>query len=208
MIEIKNLEKKYRDKVVFCNFSLSIQRNSIVGLYGRSGTGKTTLLNLIGGLEVPDSGDILVDDKKLTRSLSELADYRRTYLGIIPQSFALLNFKSAFYNISLPLIGKRGKEEIEKEIGTLSEKLEIKSLLTNKPTELSAGERQRVAIARAVITKPAIILADEPTSALDETTQGIVKNLFLQEQKRGCTIVFSSHNKAFGAFADEIVQLP
>lgn len=208
MIKIENLGKKYREKVVFSNFSLSIERNSIVGLYGRSGSGKTTLLNLIGGLDVPDTGDILMNNKKLTKSLSELADYRRTYLGIIPQSFALLNFKSAFYNIALPLIGKRGKEEIEKEIGILSEKLEIDSLLKNKPTELSAGERQRVAIARAVITKPAIILADEPTSALDETTQSIVKDLFLQEQKRGCTIIFSSHNKTFGGFSDEIVQLP
>lgn len=78
----------------------------------------------------------------------------------------------------------------------------------NNPTELSAGERQRVAIARAVITEPDIILADEPTSALDETTQSIVKDLFLQERERGCTIVFSSHNKKFGSFSDEIIQLP
>ncbi|QNK42319.1 ABC transporter ATP-binding protein [Caproicibacter fermentans] len=208
MIEMKNLVKKYGGKVVFSNFSLSIQQSSIVGLYGRSGSGKTTLLNLIGGLDLPDSGDILVNHKKLTKSLSELANYRRTYLGIVPQSFALLNFKSAFYNIALPLIGKAGKEEIEKEIEILSEKLGIKSLLTNRPTELSAGERQRVAIARAVITKPAVILADEPTSALDETTQSIIKDLFLQEQNRGCTIIFSSHNKTFGEFADKIIQLP
>jgi len=207
IIKIKDMKKVFGKKTVFSEFSISMPENKIIGLYGRSGTGKTTLLNLIAGLDVPDNGEIVVNDKILSKSLSELAEYRRTTLGIVPQSFALLNFKDAFYNISLPLIGKKRKEEISEEIYKITEKLQIKSLLGSKPTELSAGERQRVAIARAIITSPKIILADEPTSALDEVTQDIVKNIFLQEKQRGATIIFSSHNEKLKDMADEIISL-
>ena len=206
-IEIDNVDKRYNEIIILKGFSLSVKSGQIIGLYGRSGKGKTTLLNLISGLEVPDSGDIILDGKKLPKSMTKLAEYRRANLGIVPQSFALLNYKSVEYNIALPLIGIKDKREIEKEIRLLAEMLEISRILKKRPLEISEGERQRTAIARAVITNPRIILADEPTSALDETSQEIVQNLFNESRSKGATIIFSSHNKHFGHFADAIVEL-
>jgi len=207
-IEIRDITKKYKTKYVFQGFSLTISDNQIVGLYGRSGTGKSTLLSLMAGLDIPEAGSIHVDGEPLPHSFAKLAEYRRRKLGIVPQSFMLLHYKTVFYNIALPFLYSKEKENLKQKITQLAEELEIAHLLEKKPTELSEGERQRVAISRAVITNPEMILADEPTSALDEMTQALVKNLFLNQKKRGATIIFSSHNKLFGDFADEIVELP
>lgn len=195
MIEFKNVCKKYGEVEALENINLTINDGEIFGLVGQSGAGKSTLLRTINQLEHISSGDILIDGKSIInlskRELREL----RTKIGMIFQSFALLETQTVYNNIALPLKCHHfKKDDIKKRVLELADIVGISDKLDKKPRELSGGQKQRVAIARSLALNPKIILCDEATSALDPiTTKSILELLKEINKKAGITIVIVTH---------------
>lgn len=213
-IEVKDLTKKYTKKsvdiIALDDISFEINKGEFLSIVGRSGSGKSTFLNLIGGLDTPTSGDIVIDNISL-RSMSKKAqeEYRRFTVGMIFQSFNLITYKSALENVKLPMIFS----EIPKKART-EKALELLSIvgLQNRtdhiPAEMSGGEAQRVAIARALSNNPKIILADEPTGNLDSKTSVQIINILKELNRSGITIIMITHEKEIAKSAsDRIITL-
>lgn len=199
MIEIKRLSKDYivnqRTVHALNNVDLSIQKGEIFGIFGVSGAGKTSLLRSINLLDRPTAGEVHVDGVNiLTLSANELRQYRRQ-VGMIFQQFNLLESRTAFENIALPLeLLKKSKSTIQQEVRQLLEWIHLEKHQHHYPRELSGGQKQRVAIARALITQPKILLSDEATSALDpRSTLSILRLLKKINRELGVTIVLITH---------------
>lgn len=204
-IEIKNLYKKYENVTVLddINFSQEIKSTAIIG---PSGGGKSTLLRIIGGLITYSSGEIYLDEKKLTNNEKELYDYRKD-IGFVFQSNGLFEHFTALENIILPLIEVH-KIEREKAISIAEDLLDKFGLLSSKdkyPNELSGGQNQRISIARAVSIKPKLLLLDEPTSALDPEYTTEVLNMLKDLQKEGIKMMIVTHELGFAKHACEDV---
>jgi ABC-type lipoprotein export system ATPase subunit len=174
MIRIDNITKQYQSKhttvTAIHDLSLSIGARGLVFLVGRSGCGKTTLLNLIGGMDEVTSGEITVAGRSLSRfSPKEYDAYRNTFVGFVFQDFNLIEELTVAENLgfALELQGKKPSDAAIEEVLT---QVEMAGMGGRYPKELSGGQKQRIAIARALIKKPRLLLADEPTGALDETT--------------------------------------
>lgn len=199
MINFQNLVKKFvtpKAEVVALNkVNLSINDGEIFGIIGLSGAGKSTLLRTINGLEIPDSGDVVVNDTRVN-SLSELdlLNYRKE-IGMIFQHFNLFNSKTVRNNIAFPLeLLKWSKEEIDERVTALASWIGLEEKLDAYPSQLSGGQKQRVAIARALANHPKILLCDEATSALDPlTTENILNLLKKINEEFGVTIVLITH---------------
>jgi ABC-type lipoprotein export system ATPase subunit len=208
ILEIINVNKSYKHKngevKIFSNISLSIKKGELIALVGPSGSGKSSLLNMISFLDLPDSGEIIFQDKKLS-SLSELDKnyFRINKISLIFQNNNLLNDFTAEENVALPLIIKNEKKD--KAI-KLAQKILKDFNLSNRnshfPDELSGGEQQRVAIARCLIAGTDLILADEPTGNLDYNTSQEVFSYFLKLKKLNKTIIFATHNRELANKAD------
>ena len=211
MLELKKVCKNYKTKsgkvVALDNVSLSLPEKGMVFVIGKSGCGKTTLLNVIGGLDGIDGGEVLLYDKKFSAfSASEYDDYRNTFIGFIFQEYNLLPEFTVQKNIeiAMELQGKKGAKE---EADAILNEMEIGSLKNRKISELSGGQRQRVAIARALVKRPRIILADEPTGALDSGTGEQVLEI-LKKLSQDKLIIVVSHDKEFAEkYADRIIRL-
>lgn len=187
---------------------LAVERGEFVAIVGSSGSGKTTFLNMIGGLDVPTSGKVIVDGKALqTLDDDALTIFRRRKIGFIFQQYNLIPMLSVWENIILPLkIDGRIVDEIF--VMELVEILGLKNKLENYPNELSGGQQQRVAIARALAIKPAIVLADEPTGNLDSrTSQDVLGLLRVTSERYQQTIVMITHNEEIAQLADRIVRI-
>jgi len=195
MIEIKNLCKSYQDNDVLKNITLHIPNGSIFGLIGRSGTGKSTLLRCINGLEHFQSGDLRVDGVVVQNLTQRDIRQFRKEIGIIFQNFSLLERLSVYDNIALPMqCWKYNHNEIDKKVKNLLELVDIPEKIHAKPRELSGGQKQRVAIARALTMNPKILLCDEATSALDPKSAQSVTDLLNKINKDiGITIVVVTH---------------
>ncbi len=191
--------------------SLSIEKGSFYGISGQSGSGKSTVLNLLAGLDTPTSGTIEVEGGKISQMNSDkLARYRREGVGMIFQSFNLISSYTAMENVGLPLLfsgipkKERGRRasDILKIVGLQHRRL-------HRPSELSGGEQQRVSIARALINSPRILLADEPTGNLDSrTSKEIVEVLSKLNIDHGVTVIMVSHEEALlKEFANEVICL-
>lgn len=195
MIEISNLNKSFGNLQVLKDISLNINQGEIYGLVGRSGAGKSTLLRCINGLEKYDSGSLKVDGIEVKdRSEEELRLLRRE-MGMIFQSFSLVERRNVYKNVELPMkCWKYSKEEKEKKVHELLELVGISEKIYERPGTLSGGQKQRVAIARALTLDPKILLCDEATSALDpKTTQSVLDLLQDINKKLGLTIVIVTH---------------
>jgi ABC-type lipoprotein export system ATPase subunit len=189
---------------------LSLCVGELLCLTGASGSGKSTCLNLIGGLDRPTRGRIVVEGREITQlDENELAAYRRQRVGFVFQSFHLIPTMTALQNVEFPLIfarvaarGRRVKaERFLKQVG-------LADRMDHRPTELSGGEQQRVAIARSLVNDPALLLADEPTGNLDSRTGGEVMELLAQmNEEQGLTVLVASHDPAVVAFAHRVVRL-
>jgi len=199
-IKIEKISKSFQTaqkKVkVLNNINLEIKDKDILIIFGPSGIGKTTLLNIIGGMDKPTAGKIIIDNADIsTLKPDELATLRKEKIGFIFQSFNLLPHLTARDNIILPILLDKDKDRKIEKILTFAESIGIKKRLDHLPSELSSGEQQRVAIIRAIINSPSIILADEPTADLDDDNSekiiGILKGL---NQKEDCTILIASNN--------------
>jgi putative ABC transport system ATP-binding protein len=214
-IETKDLAKIYTfgtvEVAALRSVTLSIARGRLVGVTGASGSGKSTLVNLLGGLDRPSSGSICVEGRLISDlSKKELALYRRNTIGMIFQSFNLINAYTARENVAFPLLfAGVAKRERLRRADELLHAVGLESRKDHRPTELSGGEQQRVAIARALINRPRILLADEPTGNLDsKTSRQIVEILSDLNKHEGLTIVMISHEQdLLREFADEIIHL-
>lgn len=202
MIVIENLSKSFEDKVIFRDYNMQIEDGEFVVFAGNSGCGKTTLLNMIGGLEPPDKGTILVDGIDIHKRINT-----RTYfmykVGFLFQNFALLENKTVRQN--LELIPKKARtnftvEDVLDHVG-LRDKADVKVY------KLSGGEQQRIALARLMLKKCDIILADEPTGSLDEKNADTVMNILHQLNNQGKTIIVVTHSNKIINSEKRVVRL-
>jgi D-methionine transport system ATP-binding protein len=209
MIKIRGLKKTFGSIQVLSDINLSIGAGKIYGLIGRSGTGKSTLLRCINGLESYDDGSLLVDGVEV-KSLSghEARGFRRE-IGMVFQQFSLLTRLTVYENIALPLkCWGYKKAHIDKKVKELVDMVGIPDKLYSKPNELSGGQKQRVAIARALSMNPKILLCDEATSALDpKTAQSIISLLNRINQRLGITIVVVTHQMSVLRSACEEISI-
>ncbi len=214
MIDLKGIRKAYRMGAnvlqVLKGIDMHIGKGELVSIMGSSGSGKSTLLNVIGILDIPDSGTyhldgIPIDHLTETRS----AELRSKYIGFVFQSFNLISFKNALENVALPLYyqGMPRKKRQETAMAML-ENVGLKDWAKHMPNEMSGGQKQRVAIARALVSSPKIILADEPTGALDSTTSKEVMELLKQVNRDlGLTIVIVTHEHDIAAATHRTIHL-
>jgi putative ABC transport system ATP-binding protein len=187
--------------------SLSIARGEFVAIMGASGSGKSTFMNMIGCLDVPTSGTLLLDGTD-TKSLDsdELAEIRNRKIGFVFQQFNLLARTSALDNVAVPLIyAGLGYTERRQRAQAKLEAMGLGNRLENTPAKLSGGQQQRVAIARALVTNPLMLLADEPTGALDTQTSLDIMGIFQQLNDDGITVVLVTHEPDIAEFAERRV---
>ena len=213
MIQINKLHKSYKmgssSLHVLKGINLSVEDGELVAIMGSSGSGKSTLLNIIGMLDILDTGtyeldDVLIEDLDETKA----AKYRNQFLGFVFQSFNLINYKTALETVTLPLYyqGLKRKDREETALKYLDD-VGLKEWATHLPSELSGGQKQRVAIARAMASKPKVLLADEPTGALDSKTSKEVMALIQQINKSGKTILIVTHEEDIAKMCSRIVRL-
>ena len=213
MLEICDIHKIYskgtaQETVVLQGASFSFQDGVFYAIIGKSGCGKTTLLHILGGLDVPDQGKVLLDGVDLFGlSRRERAILRRRRMGFIFQSYNLLQEHTAWENIAMPYI-LDGKRVDQKRLNEVCSTLEIEKLLHKYPVQLSGGEQQRIAIARAMIHNPSIIFADEPTGKLDPHTAGTTVALLKKVVKQfGTTLVLVTHDMEIAAESQETIRI-
>ena len=213
-IQIKNLSKGYREgdqfRQVLCECNFSVDKGEFVAVVGKSGTGKSTLLNLISGIDQVDSGEIFLDGQELT-SLSEFQRtmFRRNYIGFIFQFFNLIPTLSVLENVTLPLELK-GVSLIDarERANKLLADVDLGDRLDAYPDRLSGGEQQRVAIARALVHDPILVLADEPTGNLDQETGTAVLTLLDELTRRSNkNLIMVTHSRDNAASADRMIEL-
>lgn len=212
ILKIEHLKKTYgqgKTKVeALKNINLSIERGQMIAIMGPSGCGKSTLLNLISGIDNPTSGEVIVEDSRISNlSENSLAFYRRRQLGIIYQFFNLIPNLSVENNIKLPVL--MDNKEVETEyFRELVTSLGIEDKLRMFPDKLSGGQQQRVAIARSLIYKPSIILADEPTGNLDKKNSKDIIELFrLSNLKYKQTMIIVTHDEEVALSTDRIIKI-
>lgn len=210
MIELKNVIKSYPlSGPVLKGVSTTVETGELVSIMGASGSGKSTMLNIIGILDDYDSGEYWLAGK-LIKNLSERqqAIYRNQYLGFVFQSFNLISFKNAQENVALPLY-YQGVSRSKRNALALEylDKVGLKEWAEHMPNELSGGQKQRVAIARALISQPKVILADEPTGALDTQTSYSVMELLKGINAEGITVVIVTHEHDIAAMTQRVIRL-
>ena len=214
MIKVEHTNKtfsgKYGEVHALQDVSIHVEKGDIYGIIGFSGAGKSTLLRLVNGLETPDSGTVMVHDQDLgSLKKAELRKLRRK-IGMVFQQFNLLDSKTVFHNIALPLIlEKAPKDVIEEKVNEVLRFVELEDKKDTYVSQLSGGRKQRVGIARALTTTPDILLCDEATSALDVTIQKQIMELLEDlKEKNGLSFIFICHNLALvQMFCDRVLVL-
>lgn len=212
LLQLKNIEKAYGQpgtngfRPVLGDLNLEIHKGDKLAIVGKSGSGKTTLLNLIGALDLPDSGEIIFDDKNITNyNKKELANFRNQHLGFVFQLHHLMPQLTLLENVLLPVLpqGKISKEQND-WAEYLINKVGIWEQRNQKPSEMSGGECQRTAVVRALINKPELILADEPTGALDEENASALSELLVElSEEEKVTLVSVTHSSEFADKMDK-----
>ncbi len=212
MIEIRNLSKTYRTDgkqqvKALDNVSLKIERGEFVAIVGPSGSGKSTLMNIIGLLDIPDSGSYRLDGREVADlGIDELAGLRNKTIGFVFQQFHLLPKTSARENVELPLIYS-DKASINELAENALTKVGLQDRMDHSPEELSGGQQQRIAIARALVNDPEIILADEPTGNLDSKSGEEIMGVFGALNSDGRTIVLITHDMKIASHAERVLKM-
>ena len=214
VIQVRNLHKVYfigKNKVhALNNVSLDIYKGEFCAIVGTSGSGKSTMLNMLAGLERPTKGQVIINGKQIEEmSESQLVKFRRDHVGFIFQSFNLLSTMTAQENVALPLVFRREDKKLRlKKAKDLLDLVGLSEHKKHKPNEMSGGQQQRVGIARALVADPEIIFADEPTGNLDSNTSRDVMNIMqkvVREQNK--TLVMVTHDKEQASFADRVFHI-
>jgi len=208
LIEVRDIVKKYdRRTAVLDGVSFSVNKGEFLIIHGKSGCGKTTLLNIIGGLDRPSSGFVAIDGENLGRlSEDRLARFRLENVGFVFQDFNLLADLTVRENVALPL--RFSKRKDDGRVDYLLDKFDIRPIANETTNKISGGEAQRVAIARAMMNEPRIILADEPTGNLDtENTENVMEMIGLIRRDFGATIILATHDKDLAYYATAKVFL-
>jgi len=213
MIQLNNVEKVYRtdriETVALSKINLEVDEGSFVSVMGPSGCGKSTLLNLIGLLDQPSNGSVVLDGKSTVGFRDrKLAAFRNERLGFVFQSFHLIPDLRVVDNVEIPLLYRRmnGQDRRRAAMAAL-ERVELTSRAHHFPTQLSGGQQQRVAVARAIVGKPHILLADEPTGNLDSHMGDEIMDLLKELNEEGTTVVMVTHDDRLAQRTERIVRL-
>ena len=210
MLSVNHISKKYASFVVVNDVSLTVAKSEILSIVGPSGAGKSTLLHLMGALDKPDSGSVLIDGTDILKLPSKKqSKFRNSHIGFVFQFHHLLPEFSAVENVCMPLwIKGVGRKEALLQGAEMLNIVGLGGRLENKPSELSGGEQQRVAIARALVTQPSVVMADEPTGNLDSANAQAVHELFLKLRKDlGQTFVMITHNDTLASMTDRTLTM-
>ena len=210
MLQARSIRKSYGQLQILKGVDLTVKQGEIVTIVGASGAGKSSLLNILGTLDKPDSGQLFINDVELNQlSNKNLSAFRNREIGFIFQFHHLLAEFNAIENICIPAyIAGTSRSEAEKRATELLQLLGLGDRLTHKPSQLSGGEQQRVAVARALINKPALIFADEPSGNLDSANALELHELFIKLRNEfNQTFVIVTHNEDLAAMSDRKVLM-
>jgi putative ABC transport system ATP-binding protein len=208
-VEVRHVRKSFEDGRIRAleDVTLSLAPGELVALTGPSGCGKSTLLNLIGALDRPDAGEIVVGGRDVTH-LDDAARYRAEVVGFVFQFHNLIATLNALENVQIPMLGMRGPAARERRARELLAEVGLAERAQSYPPTLSGGERQRVAVARALANEPRLLLADEPTGALDsETGAQILALLRGVRERHGTTVLLVTNDDGVAAQADRVLQI-
>lgn len=210
MLQVVNIYKKYGALEVLKGIDLTINSGEVVSIVGASGAGKSTLLHILGTLDNADKGDVLFDDKNISRmNATELARFRNRHIGFIFQFHNLLPEFTALENASLPgFLAGRPEVEVTERAAELLSMLNLSHRMHHKPSEMSGGEQQRTAVARALINSPRVIFADEPSGNLDsKNAQELHEIFFRLRDEFNQTFVIVTHNEQLATMADRTLVM-
>ena len=209
LVEVKKIYKMGTVDVTALNgVSLKIDQGEFIAIIGASGSGKSTMMNILGCLDVPTSGQSIIDDQNVEEmSGDQLAEIRNNKIGFVFQTFNLLSRQTALSNVLLPLMYSNEKNRKSKSPAAL-EKVGLGDRIHHKPTQLSGGQQQRVAIARALVNNPDILLADEPTGNLDSTATEEIISIFKDlNENEGITVIMVTHEEEIADQAQRIISM-
>jgi lipoprotein-releasing system ATP-binding protein len=208
MIIAKNIKKKYESLEVLKGVDVFIPKGELITIVGKSGAGKSTLLHILGTLDAPDEGEVIINDVNVTKlKEKDLADFRNQHIGFVFQFHHLLPEFSALENVMMPAMIANGQKN-EARAKELLDYLGLKDRIQHKPAQLSGGEAQRVAVARALMNNPLVVFADEPTGNLDSENSKEMHQLFLQlKRDLGQTFVIVTHNLELADLSDRCLTM-
>lgn len=210
LVQATQLHKSYGALNVLKGIDLQVAQGEIVAIVGASGAGKSTLLHILGTLDTPDSGKLLLNDKDVfSLTTKNLSAFRNQSVGFVFQFHNLLPEFSAVENVMMPgWIAGGNPQQVKKQAMELLSMLGLSARADHKPSELSGGEQQRTAVARALINKPALVLADEPSGNLDSKNAAELHQLFFDLRRQmNQTFIIVTHNQEFAGMADRIVEI-
>jgi putative ABC transport system ATP-binding protein len=210
LLELERITKQYGQTVTALKgFNLTVDEGEMLALMGKSGSGKSTVLNIISGIDRLQKGNYKFGNQDMSKVKGDgMTVFRRDNIGFVLQHFALIQDATIYDNIALPLrLARKPKAEIKERVKKMAAELDIEKQLKKYPKELSGGEAQRAAIARAIINTPKLILADEPTGALDEENSRKIMEIFQKLNKQGNTFIIVTHDPNAGAMCKRTVKI-
>lgn len=213
MIQLQNITKIYRTETVettaLNGLNLQVQKGEFIAIKGPSGCGKSTLLSILGLMDSPTSGSIIINGKDTSKlGDRERNHLRRSTIGFVFQKFNLIDSLTIFENVELPLLYMRQPlEQRKKTVTEVLTRLDLQNRINHFPHQLSGGQQQRVAVARSVITNPDLVLADEPTGNLDSQNGQQVMNILQELNRDGKTILMVTHDDTYASYATKILHL-
>lgn len=210
MIQLHGITKSFGSLQVLRGIDLQVNRGEVVAIVGPSGAGKTTLLQIMGTLDRPDEGEVIIDGENVSRlSATKIAHFRNKNIGFVFQFHQLLPEFTALENVMIPaLIGGTSKKEARQRAQELLDFMGLADRAEHKPNQLSGGEKQRVAVARALVNHPAVVFADEPSGSLDIHNKEELHRLFFDLRDRmGQTLVIVTHDEALASQTDRTIHM-